>query len=100
MKRRTWDPQFDDQLEDLSETALKAESAALKDFRTTLAAVDPATHARQCPRSRPVDAQPDARVLAIDTIRMWTKDPDTYSGDVTNAAYVIMKRNYAPAPIV
>ena len=28
---------------------------------------------------------------------MWAKDPDTYSGAVTNAAYVIMKRNYAPA---
>ena len=28
---------------------------------------------------------------------MWTKDPDSYSGGVTNAAYVIMKRAYAPA---
>ena len=28
---------------------------------------------------------------------MWAKDPDTYSGGVTNAAYVIMKRDYAPA---
>ena len=28
---------------------------------------------------------------------MWTKDPDAYSGGITNAAYVIMKRAYAPA---
>ena len=26
------------------------------------------------------------------TIRMWAKDPDSYSSGVTNAAYVIMKR--------
>ena len=39
----------------------------------------------------------DEGVLRIDTIRMWAKDPDTYSGTVTNAAYVIMKRAYAPA---
>src|SRR5947208_12922385 len=34
---------YDDQLEDLSAAALKAESAALKDFRSKLAAVDAAT---------------------------------------------------------
>ena len=36
-------------------------------------------------------------MLALDAIRQWAKDPDTYSSDVTNSAYVIMKRNYAPA---
>ena len=41
----------------------------------------------------PKQATP-AQVAAI---RMWAKDPDTYSGGVTNAAYVIMKRAYAPA---
>jgi len=39
----------------------------------------------------------DTGILSADTIRMWAKDPDTYSGRVTNAAYVIMKRDYAPA---
>ena len=28
---------------------------------------------------------------------MWRKDPDAYSSGITNAAYVIMKRNFAPA---
>ena len=89
---------YDDQLEDLSEGALKAESAALKDFRARLAAIDPATLTlnRALDREQLIHRM-DARVLAIDTIKMWAKDPDTYSSDVTNAAYVIMKRNYAPA---
>ncbi|PYQ88715.1 MAG: DUF885 domain-containing protein [Acidobacteria bacterium] len=39
----------------------------------------------------------DAGVLALDRIRQWAKDPDSYSGAITNSAYVIMKRNYAPA---
>jgi hypothetical protein len=30
-------------------------------------------------------------------MRMWAKDPDTYSSGVTKAAYVVMKRAYAPA---
>ena len=89
---------YDDQLEDLSEAALKAESAALKDFRSRLAAIDPATLTldRALDREQLIHSL-DGRVLAIDTIKMWAKDPDTYSSDLTNAAYVIMKRNYAPA---
>jgi uncharacterized protein (DUF885 family) len=89
---------YDDQLEDLSEASLKAESAALKDFRSRLAAIDPETltPANVLDREQLVHSL-DARVLAIDTIRMWAKDPDTYSSALTNAAYVIMKRNYAPA---
>jgi len=39
----------------------------------------------------------DAGILAISVVRTWAKDPDFYSGAVTNAAYVIMKRQYAPA---
>jgi len=89
---------YDDQLSDLSEAALKAESAALKDFRARLAAIDPATLTldRALDREQLIHSM-DAQVLGIDTIKMWAKDPDTYSGDLTNAAYVIMKRNYAPA---
>ena len=41
----------------------------------------------------------DAGILAVDVIRHWAKDPDVYSGGVTNAAYVIMKRDYAPPTI-
>jgi uncharacterized protein (DUF885 family) len=39
----------------------------------------------------------DSGVLANSAIRTWAKDPDFYSGGVTNAAYVIMKRKFAPA---
>jgi uncharacterized protein (DUF885 family) len=89
---------YDAQLEDLSESGLKAESAALKDFRTRLAAIDPSTltTANVLDREQLLRSL-DSRVLSIDAIRMWAKDPDAYSSAITASAYVIMKRPYAPA---
>ena len=91
---------YDDQLEDLSQAAIKSESDALKAFRGKLTAVDPATltPARSLDREQLMHAM-DEGVLELDTIRMWSKDPDGYSGGVTSAAYVIMKRGYAPADV-
>jgi uncharacterized protein (DUF885 family) len=89
--------QYDAQLEDLSETAVHAESQALQQFRAKLAAIDQST----LTADKQLDCELlihslDAGVLALDRIRQWAKDPDLYSSGVTNAAYVIMKRDYAP----
>jgi uncharacterized protein (DUF885 family) len=89
---------YDQQLEDLSEVGIKAESAELKSFRARLDGIDPATLTAVNALDREqLTHSLDARVLNLDTIRMWTKDPDTYSSAATNAVYVIMKRDYAPA---
>ena len=90
--------QYDAELEDASEAAIHAESQALQQFRPKLAAIDAATltTGRQLDREQ-LQRALDAGVLALDRIRQWAKDPDSYSGAITNAAYVIMKRNYAPA---
>ena len=92
--------QYDDQLEDPSQAAIKGESDALKAFRTKLAAIDPATLTlpSALDREQLIHAM-DEGVLELDTIRMWSKDPDGYSGGVTSAAYVIMKRAYAPSDV-
>src|SRR6266550_1937113 len=34
-------------------------------------------------------------LLELEDIQMWKKDPDGYTGGVTNSIFVIMKRNYA-----
>ena len=90
--------QYDAELEDASEAAIHAESQALQQFRPKLAAIDAATLTadRQLDREQ-LQRALDAGVLALDRIRQWAKDPDSYSGAITNSAYVIMKRNYAPA---
>jgi uncharacterized protein (DUF885 family) len=43
-------------------------------------------------------AQIQGQLLSLESIRMWEKSPDSYSSGVTNAIFVIMSRNFAPAP--
>ena len=89
---------YDDRIEDVSRAARTAESTALKGFRSSLGALEAATlsPANQLDREQLLRAL-DASILSIEVIRPWTKDPDSYSGGITNAAYAIMKRPYAPA---
>lgn len=88
---------YDDQLEDNSRESVAAESAALRAFRGRVAAIDPASLSadRQLDREQLVHAL-DSAILTLDVIKPWSKDPDLYSSGITNAAYVIMKRNFAP----
>jgi uncharacterized protein (DUF885 family) len=89
---------YDSEMDDVSQAAVVAQSKALADFASRVNAIDPA--------SLSLDAQLDreqllhafnAGILANDSIRQWVKNPDMYSSVVTNAAYVIMKRPFAPA---
>jgi uncharacterized protein (DUF885 family) len=89
---------YDAVMDDGSQGAIAEEIAALGEFRAKLTAIDPATLTLdgQLDREQLIRAM-DAGILADGVIKQWTKDPDVYSAGVTNAAYVIMKRNYAPA---
>src|SRR5579884_3110746 len=89
---------YDAELGDVSRHAIDAEAASLEAFRSKVGAIDPATLSleRQLDREQLLHAL-DAGVLSLRVVRPWAKDPDSYSGGVTNAAYVIMKRAYAPA---
>jgi uncharacterized protein (DUF885 family) len=89
---------YDREFEDLSQAAIQAESKALAGFKTRVSAIDPKTLSldAQLDRAQLLSAI-DAGILADDVIKLWAKDPDVYSGAVTNGAYVIMKRPYAPA---
>jgi uncharacterized protein (DUF885 family) len=90
---------YDDQLEDLSQAAIASELDAMKGFRSRLAAIEPSALAPDnvLDREQLLHAA-DERILELDVIRSAEKDPDTYSATITNAAYVIMKRSFAPAP--
>ncbi|MEP6764392.1 MAG: DUF885 domain-containing protein, partial [Gemmatimonadaceae bacterium] len=89
--------QYDDQVEDMSKAAVMAASERLKNFRGRVATVDTT---RLSPVNRAdrtmILLNLDAGILDYDVIRKWTKDPDSYSSGVTSAAFVIMKRNFAP----
>jgi uncharacterized protein (DUF885 family) len=89
---------YDHELEDLSRPAVAAESKALADFRARVSAIDPATLSADAQLDREQILRAfDAGILADDVTRPWATNPDVYSSAVTNAAYAVMKRPYAPA---
>jgi len=89
---------YDAELDDYSAEAVKAESDAAKAFKTRLQAVDPATLTLDAALDREELLHVmDSIVLGDDVIRMWAKDPDRYASGLTNTAYVMIKRSFAPA---
>ena len=88
--------QYDQKLEDYSAAAHAQQIRGLKEYLGKFEAVDRSTLSP--------DTQGDldwiissihAGLLELEDIQMWKKDPDSYSGGVTNSIFVIMKRNYA-----
>ena len=85
-------------MDDASRQTIDDETAELTSFKQQLEKIDPLTltPARQLDLEWLRHAM-DAGILANAVVKNWTKDPDFYSSGVTNAAYVIMKRKYAPS---
>jgi uncharacterized protein (DUF885 family) len=88
---------YDAEMDQASQQRYADESAALSGFLKRLTALDPATLSfdQQLDYEQLIRAM-KAGILSNDVIRQWTLDPDVYSGGVTRAAYVIMKRKFAP----
>ncbi|MBW8884357.1 MAG: DUF885 family protein, partial [Planctomycetia bacterium] len=89
---------YDDRLEDYSRDAVIKAVAAAHEFRRRLAALDQnaLSPANQLDREALLHAI-DSRLLTLEVVRPWAKDPDTYSSGLTNTAYIMIKRNFAPA---
>src|SRR5580704_7724719 len=81
---------YDGQLEDYSKAGVAARVAELKKFEAEFAKA-PADPDRDL-----VLATIRAALLDIDTIRNWERNPDIYSSGITNSAFVIMSRTFAP----
>jgi len=91
--------QYDAQLENFSRKSIESEVDALKTFEKRVAAIpgDSASLDLTTRGDREmVLSAIRSQLLALDTIRMWEKDPDVYSGAASNAAFVLMERKFAP----
>jgi uncharacterized protein (DUF885 family) len=88
---------YDDRLEGYSRQAVTDEIASARQFRGRVAAIDPATlsASTQLDHEQLLRAI-DARLLTLDVIRPWLKDPDSYSSGLTNTAYIMIKRSFEP----
>jgi uncharacterized protein (DUF885 family) len=89
---------YDDRLEDFSHAAIRQKIQALHSFERRLRAIDPGLLSERVRGDRELLLSSIASALLdLETIRPWRKNPDTYSSGLTNAAFVIMERNFAPA---
>ena len=89
---------YDDQLENYSKQAVGDAVASLRAFRDRVAATDATrlSASNQLDREQLLHAI-DSRLITLDVVRPWAKDPDTYSSGLTYSAYIMIKRNFAPA---
>jgi uncharacterized protein (DUF885 family) len=90
--------QYDSVLEDYSRTGVDANMAALRAFEAKFTAVDAAQLDEATRADREIVLNNiHSTLLTLDTIRPWEKNPDTYSSGITNSAFVLMERKFAPA---
>jgi uncharacterized protein (DUF885 family) len=90
--------QYDTQLEDFSRKNIDAEIADLKIFEKRIETIHPdAAAADFVPRSdrEIVLGNIRSRLLTLETIRKWEKDPDQYSSTCANGAFTLMERKFA-----
>ena len=90
---------YDDQLENYSRAAVTEAVAAARAFRDRVSAIDPASLKpdNQLDQVQLLHAI-DSRLLTLDLVRPWARDADVYSSGLTNTAYIMIKREFAPAP--
>ncbi|HKO19442.1 MAG TPA: DUF885 domain-containing protein [Acidobacteriaceae bacterium] len=90
--------QYDTQLEDYSATAIQRQVAALHEFEKKVDGIDASALDAPAAADREILLNNiKSELLTLEVIRPWEKNPDTYSSGITNSAFVIMERPYAPA---
>ncbi|HLK07978.1 MAG TPA: DUF885 family protein, partial [Candidatus Angelobacter sp.] len=93
--------QYDDQLEDYSRASIDKQIALLKKFKAEFAARSLPATATDAEVAEWIDLNLvindiNGHLLALENIRGWEKNPDSYSGGVTNSIFIIMARTFAP----
>ena len=89
--------QYDAQLEDYSRKNIDQNISSLHSFEQRIAAI-PAASLDQTTRAdrELVLSNIHATLLALEVVRPWEKNPDSYSGSVSNGAFSLMERKFAP----
>jgi hypothetical protein len=84
---------YDDQLEDYSKNGVAKRTAELKRWEAEFEKQTPSDDRDL------VLGYIGAGLLELENIKQWEKNPDIYSSGVTNSAYVIMSRKFAPEDV-
>ncbi|MEP6715995.1 MAG: DUF885 family protein, partial [Terriglobia bacterium] len=84
--------EWDTSLEDFSLSVIAEQIRGLRSFEKEFAAFQGAPG----PDRELILSNIRSTLLALESIRMWEKNPDTYSSTASNAAFGIMSRKFAP----
>ncbi len=89
--------QYDNKLEDYSAASHAQQIRGLKDYLSKFEAIDASKLPPYTQGDREwIISSIHSGLLELEDIQMWKKDPDSYTGGITNSIFLIMKRNYAP----
>jgi len=88
---------FDSKLEDYSRAGVDANVKTLLRWESKLADVDPAPLTERVRGDRELVLNNiRSTLLTLRTIKPWQKNPDIYSSGITNSAFTLMERKFAP----
>ena len=88
--------EYDTQLEDYSRAAVDRQTADLQRFEARFDAIPPSQLDLTSQGDRELLlGNIHSTLLALNTIRLWEKNPDQYSSGISNAAFVLMERDFA-----
>jgi uncharacterized protein (DUF885 family) len=90
--------QYDGKLENFSRAGIDAEIAGLQQYQKRF---DSISSKELSPESagdlEVLTSSIQARLLELQSIQMWRKDPDVYVSDLSESVFMIMRRTFAPA---
>jgi uncharacterized protein (DUF885 family) len=89
--------QYDTKLEDYSRASREAEVAKLRALASRLDQINPAQLSSESTGDLAfLKSSLKGRLLELETLQMWRKDPNLYTSGVTESIFLIIKRNFAP----
>jgi hypothetical protein len=87
--------QYDSQLEDYSKAGIDKNIAALRTYRAKIEAGKPKSGTIEESDRDLILHFIDGALLEFESIRQWEKNPDRYSSNISNSAFLIMARKFA-----
>jgi uncharacterized protein (DUF885 family) len=89
---------YNERIEDYSRQGVTDAISSARQFRQRVAAIEASTlsAANQLDHEQLLRAI-DSRLVTLEDVRPWARDPDSYSSGLTRTAYIMIKREFAPA---
>ena len=87
--------QYDGQLEDYTKAGVDRNITVLRSYRQKIENSKPKAGTIEVSDRDLVLHYIDGALLELETIRQWEKNPDRYSSNISNSAFVIMARKFA-----